>query len=114
MKPPSIYKFFILEVKKIMDGDTIRAVIDVGFRTTQTQRIRLAIIQAPERKQPGFWEATNAMTTWLRANEGYLMVETYEEDDFGRWVGHIYNYKTKESVSEVLLKKGLVVPYEKK
>ena len=35
-------------LKKIVDGDTIDVIIDLGFKTATTQRIRFAKINTPE------------------------------------------------------------------
>ena len=43
-----MYEYAIKEVVKIVDGDTIDVVIDLGFDLTKKERIRLAGIDTPE------------------------------------------------------------------
>ena len=45
-KDPYIYR--IKSVHKVVDGDTIDAVIDLGFDISLTKRIRLAGVDTPE------------------------------------------------------------------
>lgn len=48
-------------VVNVVDGDTVDAQVDLGFKITTHQRLRLAHIDTPERGQPGFAEAGNAL-----------------------------------------------------
>ena len=43
-----MYEYAIKEVVKVVDGDTIDVVIDLGFDLTKKERIRLAGIDTPE------------------------------------------------------------------
>lgn len=44
-------------VENVVDGDTIDASIDLGFKVSTRQRMRLARIDTPERAQPNYQEA---------------------------------------------------------
>jgi micrococcal nuclease len=48
-------------IVNVIDGDTVDAQVDLGFKVTTHQRLRIAHIDTPERGQPGFTEAGNAM-----------------------------------------------------
>lgn len=48
-------------VDNVIDGDTLDVSIDLGFKLTTRQRVRLAGIDTPERGKPGFAEAGNAV-----------------------------------------------------
>ena len=41
-------------VENVVDGDTVDLVIDLGFKISSRQRVRLARIDTPERGQPGY------------------------------------------------------------
>ena len=41
-------------VENVVDGDTVDVAIDLGFKVTTRQRVRLARIDTPERAQPGY------------------------------------------------------------
>ena len=43
-----MYEYKIKEVVKVVDGDTVDIVIDLGFDLTKKERVRLAGIDAPE------------------------------------------------------------------
>ena len=43
-----MYEYAIKEVVKVVDGDTIDVLIDLGFDLTKKERIRLAGIDTPE------------------------------------------------------------------
>lgn len=43
-----MYEYKIKEVLKVYDGDTITVRIDLGFDVHRTERIRFALINAPE------------------------------------------------------------------
>ena len=43
-----MYEYAIKEITKVVDGDTVDMVIDLGFSLTKKERVRLAGIDAPE------------------------------------------------------------------
>ena len=43
-----MYEYKIKEVVKVVDGDTIDIIIDLGFDLTKKERVRLAGIDTPE------------------------------------------------------------------
>jgi endonuclease YncB( thermonuclease family) len=77
-----------------------------------TQRIRLANVDAPERREHSYDTARLFLTDWLRERSAYLRVATYLEDSFGRWVGDVYDRRTGESASEALLRAGVAGVWE--
>ena len=78
MVPPSrnsCYNFRVVEVTKVVDGDTIDVKIDLGFGIYKTERVRIAGIDTPEKRTKDLEEkalgldATNYMKERL---EGVL------------------------------------------
>ena len=71
MTPPSrksCYNFRVVEITKVLDGDTIDVVIDLGFDLYKKERVRVAGVDTPEKrtkdeeeKELGY-DATN----WLK------------------------------------------------
>jgi hypothetical protein len=49
----------------VIDGDTLRLEIDLGFHVHTQQDIRLLAVSAPEHNQPGGTEATDFVKQWL-------------------------------------------------
>ena len=43
-----MYEYKVKEVVKVVDGDTIDVVIDLGFDLSKKERVRLAGIDTPE------------------------------------------------------------------
>jgi len=41
----------------VVDGDTVDALVDLGFKIQTIQRLRLARVNTPERSQPAYTEA---------------------------------------------------------
>lgn len=108
------YDFAIRGLHKVVDGDTVDLVVDVGFRTLLTQRVRLYLVNAPERGLPGANEAYLFLLDWLIARTGRLRLATYKEESFGRWVADIYVPSDGETVSEAMLRAGVAALWERK
>jgi len=98
------------------DGDTIDLIIDVGFKMTTCQRVRLLWVNTPElrgaSKEDGL--AWRDMTRqWLKdtqdrsTEEWYLKITTSKSDAFGRYLADIQRSSiTNKSLSNYLLRMG--------
>lgn len=49
-------------IENVVDGDTVDALIDLGFKVYIKQRLRLSGLDTPERGQPGYAEAKAFVT----------------------------------------------------
>jgi len=49
----------------VIDGDTLRLEVDLGFHVHTQQDIRLLGVSAPELNQPGGQEATEFVKRWM-------------------------------------------------
>ena len=99
----------------VVDGDTVDAVIDLGFKMTTTQRLRLLDIDAPEVRGVSMEEKVKGREATSYLSELVLgevvVVKTAKSDSFGRYLAEIiYNGK---SVNQAMLDNGLAVPYQK-
>jgi micrococcal nuclease len=103
------YVYRVAGIRKVVDGDTIDAVLDVGLNLTATIRFRLLGVDTPERGQPGADEATAFVRVWLADSHG-LTVRTQKADSFGRWLGDLHR-EDGTCLSRALLDAGLAVPY---
>ena len=77
---------------KIVDGDTVDVVIDLGFNTTKKERVRLLGIDTPEsatkdlaEKKLGL-EAKEYITQWFVKNTPFRL-QTTKDDKYGRILG---------------------------
>lgn len=95
------WKFEIVGVERIVDGDTFWLRLDVGFRQTQLTHLRLMEYDTPE-----IWgskseyeltkahEATQYVRDWIDqylAQDGVeIMAITHKDpDSFGRWLAEL-------------------------
>ena len=101
---------------RVIDGDTIEALIDLGFEIAIRKKIRLYGINAPERRRGLSDEELAAEKAKLRlealleASNGEFTLISHGHGKFGRCIGEIY--VNKQSINKTLLKEGLVKEYE--
>lgn len=90
-----MYEYEVKEITKIIDGDTIDVVIDLGFSIFTKQRLRFKGIDAPEtlskdEQERKFGnEAKDYVSNWL-INQNKLIVKTYKDDKYGRVLAEIF------------------------
>lgn len=112
------YDYAVLDVRKVVDGDTVDLVLgkDIGFHITTlaTVRLRLLDIDTPERGQAGWAEAGDYVRSWLQANAGKTRASTHKADSFGRWLAYVYITRedgTVLSLNDDLIASGHAVRY---
>lgn len=96
-----MYEYRVLEVLKVLDGDTVDVRADLGFGLTANLRIRVLGVDTPElhAPDPAPGAAARGFTTaWLAQHTGGLTVRTVKagpasmgvgDGHFGRWLGDI-------------------------
>jgi len=106
------------KLDRIIDGDTIDAIIDLGFNTWVHKRIRLAGINCPEIRTRDLDEKAKGMESkkyledLLTSTGGKFILHSLGVGKYGRCLGNIYIDKV--SVNELLLKEGYAEPYKGK
>lgn len=73
---------------RIIDADTVRLVVDLGFRVTLTETFRLAGINAPERFTEAGKLATQFVADWF-ARQTEVVLESQkapQQEKYGRWL----------------------------
>lgn len=98
-------------VIRVIDGDTVRLKVDVGFRLSYEDNFRLEGIDTPERGQAGFDKATDRMVEWLHNENGRVRIEVTKRDKYGRYLAKISSITSGEIVNEVMINEGLAVDY---
>jgi len=90
-----MYEYKIKEVVRVVDGDTVDILIDLGFDLTKKERVRLAGIDTPEsrtkdleEKELGL-EAKDFLERRLSECEK-LWVATEKDGKYGRMLGTIW------------------------
>lgn len=77
------------KIDKIIDGDTIKVIIDLGFNIKHKEIIRLAKINAPEKNTILGQRASNKLQELLR-NQKFIIIKTNKTDIYGRYVGDVF------------------------
>ena len=82
MTPPSrksCYNFRVTEIVKVVDGDTIDVVIDLGFDIYKHERVRIAGIDTPEKRTRDLEEKALGIdaTNWMKGT----LEDTIKGDD---------------------------------
>ncbi len=112
---------YAAKLKRVVDGDTMDTIIDLGFRMTTEQRIRLKGIDTPEiwrqskdsREYKKGMEAKNFVIQRLEQNQNSFMIKTEKEAGvYGRFIGTIFLPDARESLNDELLRKGYAKPYK--
>ena len=106
-------------VHRIVDGDTIDVIIDLGFSIHHKARIRMARIDAPEsrtrdteEKVKGIIAKDFLIQTIREENGGKVIIRTSKDKKgkFGRILAEVFcgGY----NLNDLMLEKGHAVPYE--
>ena len=122
-----MYTYNIVDVNRIVDGDTVDVTIDLGFSILYKTRVRLYGINTPEVRTKDLEEKKRGQAASQRLSDiideaefsGYeLILESTEKDKYGRYLGIIYIRKQEQQgvffdidVNQQLIKEGHAVPY---
>lgn len=103
---------------RVVDGDTVDLVADLGFRVSVAGRFRLLGINAPEMhdhdlaKRNAAIQARAQVEAWLTVDGDWpLLVDGLrpDPDDFGRWLARIHVLDI--CVNDELVRLGLAEVY---
>lgn len=98
-------------VTRVVDGDTVDVVTDVGFRILIGMRFRLAGINAPEMNTPA-GPASKARLAELMPVGHIFVVRTRKDkqEKYGRYLGTFVDLEEHEVNSRMILE-GFAVPF---
>ena len=127
MVPPSrksCYNFRVTKIVKVLDGDTIDVLIDLGFDLYKKERVRIAGVDTPEKRTRDLEEKALGIdaTNWLKAK----LTETIKGDEeltirtelkggvgkYGRLLGWLYVGEDNVSLNEQMIGEGYAWPYD--
>ena len=91
-KPTHTYK---AELERVVDGDTIRVILDLGFGITHREILRLSQINAPESATKEGKRSTKELKEILK-NVPFLIVKTNKTDIYGRYVADVFFAENNE------------------
>lgn len=114
---PYIYR--IKEVQKVIDGDTIDCIIDLGFDIYLNKRIRLAGIDTPESRTSDDKEKKFGLESkeWLiqkLKNAQDIVIKTELPDStekYGRIIGWLFIGNQSLSINEEMIMSGYAWTY---
>ena len=114
-----MYEYFVKEVTKVVDGDTIDVVIDLGFSIMFASRVRLAGIDTPEsrttdkaEKALGL-ESKKYLADRLKDAKN-IIIKTEKMDSsekYGRILGWLYVAGEGNSINHEMIEKGYAWGY---
>ena len=103
---------------RVVDGDTVDAMLDLGFSTHRKVRIRFYGIDAPESRTKDLEEkalgkaATERLVEILDLECGKFVVRSHGIGKFGRCLGELFTDSLGDtSVNQTLLDEGHGVSY---
>ncbi len=103
------------KLDRVVDGDTMSVTIDLGFKISTTQKIRLAYIDTPETFRVKHTSeeykkgiaATNYVKKRLEDNQNEMKLMTYKgTGKYGRYIGVIWLKDSDVSLNDELVQKG--------
>lgn len=100
-----MYDYHLVSVNRIIDGDSLILTVATEVGRVRTWRHRLTLLDTPERGEPGYVEAGQALDLWLRERVGRLRVTDYKMDSFGRYLSDVY-CPGEDSLTSYMLRLG--------
>ena len=127
MTPPSrksCYNFRVVEINRVVDGDTIDVTIDLGFDLSKKERVRVAGVDTPEKRTRDLEEKELGIdaTNWMKEK----LNEALKGDDnlvirtelvggvgkYGRLLGWLYLGDAAVSLNEKMIEEGYAWAYD--
>ena len=112
-----MYEYAIKEIVRVVDGDTVDIVIDLGFNLSKKERVRLAGIDTPESRTRDLEEKAMGLEAkdflTRRLNDGMasgLRVKTEKDGKYGRMLGWIYISET--NINKEMVQRGYAWEYD--
>ena len=127
MVPPnrkSCYNFRVVEINRVLDGDTIDVTIDLGFDLFKKERVRVAGVDTPEKRTRDLEEKELGIdaTNWLKeklegavAGDDDLVIRTElvgGVGKYGRLLGWLYIGDGDVSLNEAMIEEGYAWAYD--
>lgn len=107
-----LFAYKINTVLKVIDGDTLDVVIDLGFNITAKKRIRLYGINTPECRTRNKAEKKRGLAAKARLKdlcEKPLILKSHGLGKYGRTIGELYTEGV--SIGSILLAEGHAKEY---
>jgi micrococcal nuclease len=99
-------------VEKIIDGDTIDVMIDLGFYVYKVERVRLARINCPELSTPEGQVSKQFVIDYLAQKQVTIKTQKNIYDKYGRWIADVF--VADQCLNDILLEKNLAAHWPAK
>lgn len=105
------------EVIRVIDGDTVDALVDLGFDTWKKVRIRLVNIDAWESRTRDLEEKAKGLDAkarvieLLESNNNKFILNSFGTGKYGRCLGELFVSNETDSINSILLEEGHAVKY---
>jgi micrococcal nuclease len=114
-----MFEYYVKEVTKVVDGDTIDVVIDLGFDISFTSRVRLAGIDTPESRTKDLaekalgLESKKYLADRVKAAKNVVIrtEKINSSEKFGRILGWLYLDGESKSINHEMIEKGYAWGY---
>ncbi len=93
---------YMATVFRIVDGDTIEMIIDLGFRMTYKANVRISGINAPEMPTPEGQASKAFLATYLPLQSKGILT-SHSLDKYGRVLGDFLAEGSQHTVGAVML-----------
>ena len=101
------------KLDRVVDGDTVDALVDLGFDTWKKIRIRMAGINAPESRTRDLEEKKRGLAAKVRLIEllgdGKFILESHGVGKYGRCLGSLH--MGSKNINKTLIKEGHATEY---
>lgn len=108
------FTYHNIEVVRIVDGDTVRLSVDLGFNMRYVGNFRLLGIDAQEKWKEGGPAATMHLGVLLNEtidHFGGLVIDVTKKDKYGRWLVILRRASDNVSLNEEMVNNGHAKPY---
>jgi micrococcal nuclease len=114
-----MYQYYVRDVKKVVDGDTIDVVIDLGFNILFEQRVRMAGIDTPESRTRDNFEKSLGIESkeYLKKqlkDAKTIVIKTEKmnsTEKYGRILGWVYINGDTVSLNDMMINDGYAWGY---
>ncbi len=106
---------YLAELDRVIDGDTLDVVIDLGFYIRIKERIRLEGVDTPEiygvpqdsEEYRRGMEAKEYVERRLNENNNMMIIETRKLGKWRRWLAKVYLLDSGKTLNEELIERRL-------
>ena len=108
-----MYEYRFL-VTRVIDGDTVQGLADLGFKVSVELKIRLADVDTPEIFRPKSeaerelgYKAKEFVENQILNKEVILKTEKDKTGKYGRYIGHLFLKEDNTSLNQKLIENKL-------